>query len=183
MVPSSVGPYVLLDKLGAGGMGEVYLAEDPRLRRRVALKRLSPERLKATGARDWLLHEARVVATLNHPNIAAIFDVIEAGDEDWIVMEYVPGESLNDRVRRGKLPVEQVVAIGLQLAGALIEAHAHGVIHRDLKPANIRLTAGGQVKILDFGLARMPPRDIDPDAPTLDPDTITDRATALGTPG
>src|SRR6187399_2289186 len=115
-------------------MGEVFLAEDTRLRRKVALKRLSGRHLEAKVAREWLLHEARAAATLTHPNIAAIFDIVESDDEAWIVMEYVPGETLGARMRGDCLPVSQVIDIGIQLADGLSAAHSVGVIHRDLKP-------------------------------------------------
>jgi tetratricopeptide (TPR) repeat protein/tRNA A-37 threonylcarbamoyl transferase component Bud32 len=162
-------------------MGEVYLAEDTRLRRKVALKRLSSERLEAKVAREWLLHEARAAATLTHRNIAAIFDIVESNDEAWIVMEYVPGETLSARARREYLPVPQVIDIGIQLADGLSAAHGVGVIHRDLKPSNVRLTSDGTVKILDFGIARLSPSDVDPDAATVDTDS-KDRAAAFITP-
>lgn len=162
-------------------MGEVFLAEDTRLRRKVALKRLSASRLEAKVAREWLLHEARAAATLTHRNIAAIFDIIESDDEAWIVMEYVPGETLGVRTRRGCLPVSQVIDIGIQLADGLSAAHSVGVIHRDLKPSNVRLTANGTVKILDFGIARVSPTDVGPDAATVDTDSV-DRAAAFITP-
>jgi eukaryotic-like serine/threonine-protein kinase len=149
-----VGPYRIIERLGAGGMGEVYLAEDPRLGRRVALKRLSDPALSLPEARARLLREAAMAATLNHPNIAAVYDVLESGGEPFLVMEYVPGETLAALLKRGPVPVDRVVQIGLQLCDALGEAHAHGVVHRDLKPTNVRVTPEGRAKILDFGLAR-----------------------------
>ena len=182
MLSGNVGPYVILDKLGAGGMGEVYLADDPRLRRKVALKRLLDSRLTQAGARDRLLHEARAAATLAHPGIAAVFDVVEADEAAWIVMEYVPGETLRARARRGPLPAAQAIDIGIQLADALADAHAHGVIHRDLKPANVRVTGGGKVKILDFGIAKTLDPPPDQDAPTMEA-AIGEAVAMLGTPG
>jgi len=185
MPGTSVGPYIILERLGHGGMGEVYLAEDTRLRRKVALKRLSAARVAAHVARDWLLHEARAAATLTHRNIAAIFDIVDTGDEAWIVMEYVPGETLSDRASRGRLPVPQVIDIGIQLADGLSAAHRFGVVHRDLKPSNIRVTADGTVKILDFGVARLPPSAADPNAVTIDTDSMdrsADSAASFITP-
>jgi tetratricopeptide (TPR) repeat protein/TolB-like protein/tRNA A-37 threonylcarbamoyl transferase component Bud32 len=156
-VESQVGPYRVIDRLGAGGMGEVYLAEDTRLGRQVALKRLSDASLGDAEARARILREAGAAATLNHPNVAAIYDVIDSGGRAYIVMEFVPGESLADQVHHGgPMPVDRVVQIGVQLCDALAEAHRHNIIHRDLKPANVRVTPDGRAKVLDFGLARRP---------------------------
>ncbi len=155
-VQSTVGPYRIVERLGAGGMGIVYLAEDPRLGRRVALKRVSDPALTTPDARAHLLREAAMAATLNHPNIATVYDVLEEDGHPYIVMEYVPGETLSSQLSNGPLPIDRVVQIGLQLCDALGEAHAHGVVHRDLKPANVRITPSGRVKVLDFGLAHRP---------------------------
>ena len=155
-VQSRVGPYRIVERLGAGGMGIVYLAEDPRLGRRVALKRVSDPALTTPDARAHLLREAAMAATLNHPNIATVYDVLEEEGRPYIVMEYVPGETLSSQLSTGPLAIDRVVQIGLQLCDALGEAHAHGVVHRDLKPANVRITPGGRVKVLDFGLALRP---------------------------
>ena len=154
MPAESVGPYRILGRLGAGGMGEVFLAEDTRLRRRVALKTLAPALADRADARERLRREARAAAAITHPNIAAIFDVFESDAGTHIVMEYVEGTSLDVLVQGGPLPVRRVLQIGLQLADALATAHARGVVHRDLKPSNVRLTPEGHVKVLDFGLAR-----------------------------
>jgi serine/threonine-protein kinase len=150
----SVGPYRILEKLGAGAMGVVYLAEDARLSRRVALKTVPDERGATPEARRKLLHEARMAARLTHPNVAAIYDIVESSESVHVVMEYVRGETLAARLRRGPLSVDEVTAVGIQLAEAAARAHTLGVIHRDLKLANVMLTPEGQVKILDFGLAR-----------------------------
>jgi serine/threonine protein kinase/tetratricopeptide (TPR) repeat protein len=182
MTDGSVGPYVLVEKLGSGGMGEVYLAEDTRLRRKVALKRVTAARLGAASARDWLLHEARAAATLTHRNIAAIFDIIETDTEAWIVMEYVPGETLGEYARRVKPPVSGIIDIALQLTDGLAAAHAAGVIHRDLKPSNIRVTADGTLKILDFGTATVPRSAADPEAATVPTSAADDRAPDYFTP-
>lgn len=152
---SLVGPYRVLEKIGAGGMGEVFLAEDTRLRRQVALKRLTSD--ARIDLRRGILREARAVAQLHHTGIASIFDVIEDGQTAWIVMEYVEGESLSQRLRRGPLPVAEAVSLGMQLTDALADAHEHGIVHCDLKPDNIRLTPAGRAKILDFGLAQRSP--------------------------
>ena len=184
-VGTSIGPYRLLEKLGAGGMGVVYLAEDSRLGRKVALKTLSPTSLESVNARPRLLREARAAAALNHPNIASIYDVIEVDDRVHIVMEYVAGESLSACLRRGPVPAEQALEIGIQLADALSEAHAHGIIHRDLKPANVCLTPTGRVKVLDFGVAKTYPVDSAREsADTATPEAALTRAgQILGTPG
>lgn len=161
MIGSSIGPYHILRELGAGGMGEVYLAEDERLRRKVALKSISRDEVPSPDMRRRLLREARIVAKLNHPNIAAIYDVIEAREHSCIVMEYVEGETLSDLMQRGRLPYVDALRISMQVCTALMEAHSHGVVHRDLKPANIRLTPEGMVKVLDFGLAKVRDLKID----------------------
>ena len=148
-----IGPYRLLSRLGAGGMGEVFLAEDPRLGRRVAIKRAydSPS---TPDARERLWREAFAAAQLNHPNVASVYDVLDVDDLPYIVMEYVEGETLGALIKRGPLPAEQALSIARQIADALSEAHAHAVIHRDLKPANVMVTTGRRVKVLDFGIAR-----------------------------
>lgn len=150
----TVGPYEILQKLGSGGMGEVYLAQDTRLRRLVALKTVIPAR-SGPDTHRRLLKEARAAATLMHPNIAAVYDVIEADGEAHIVMEYVRGETLSQRVRRGPLPAAAALDIGIQLCDALAAAHAAGVVHRDLKCDNVVVGVEGRPKILDFGLAKV----------------------------
>jgi serine/threonine-protein kinase len=149
-----LGPYEIQAAIGAGGMGEVYLAHDTRLNRKVALKSLSGSSVDTPEGRDRLLREARAAAQLTHPNIAAIHDILDTGPCPCIVMEYVQGESLAAKIARGPLPSTQAVLIGVQLADALAQAHAAGVVHRDLKPANVQITPDGTAKILDFGLAR-----------------------------
>lgn len=185
MAVSSIGPYRILHKLGEGGMGEVYLAEDTRLGRKVALKSLTEASLKTPDARQRLLHEARAAATLNHPNIAAIYDVLQADDHAHIVMEYVEGETLAARMRRGRVPLPQALEIAAELASALTAAHRSGVVHRDLKPANVHLTRDGTVKVLDFGLAQTrppgPATSSDERGPWRQPETEAGRL--LGTPG
>ena len=174
-----IGPYVILDTIGSGGMGEVYRARDARLERDVAIKRLSASAIGGDEARTRVLREARAAAALTHPNIAAVYDVLETPDGLVIVMEYVPGESVAARLTRGPLPVEEAVRVGLQIADALIEAHDRGVIHRDLKPANVHLTPGGKAKILDFGIARSVS-----DAPRGSAaDPASEAGRIIGTPG
>jgi len=144
--------YVVLERLGVGGMGRVYLGNDTGLHRRVALKCLIASG-SAGDLRSKILHEAQAAARINHPNIAVVHDVVEHEDQPFLVMEYVEGESLAAVLRRGRLPIEKVLAMGRLLASALSAAHAKGIIHRDLKPANIQVTPDGSVKILDFGVA------------------------------
>lgn len=178
MDQASVGPYRVIDRLGAGGMGEVFLATDTRLNRKVALKYLSEPSHDLPHARERLLREARAAAQISHPNIAAIYDILDTGPHPCIVMEYVPGETLAQVAGRGPMPVDRVAAIGAQLADALAHAHAAGVVHRDLKPANVMMTAAGAVKILDFGVARV--LDVDEELAAADEPT---REALLSQPG
>jgi serine/threonine protein kinase len=147
-----IGPYVVIDRLGVGGMGQVFLGNDRRLQRKVALKCLVAS-ASASELRSRILHEARAAARVTHPNIAIVHDVIEHEGRPFLVMEYVEGETLADVIRRERLPVDRILAILRQLASALAAAHGKGIVHRDLKPANIQLTPDGSVKILDFGVA------------------------------
>jgi serine/threonine protein kinase len=149
--PMRVGAFRVLQKIGAGGMGEVFLAVDERLGRRIALKRLRPN---TDFAPALLLHEARAAALLNHPNIATVHDVVEMDGRLHIVMEYLIGETLANRLRRGALPPSEAVRIATEVARGIAHSHSHRLLHCDLKPGNIFLLAGGAVKILDFGLAR-----------------------------
>jgi hypothetical protein len=151
-----LGPYIVLDRLGRGGMGEVFLGNDPRLQRKVALKCVIRSLTGAGEARQRILHEARAAARVNHPNVATIHDIIEVEDRAFIVMEYVEGQSLAARLKRDRLSMTAVIDIGKQLASALAAAHAKGVVHRDLKPANVQLTPDGHAKVLDFGVANAP---------------------------
>ena len=151
-----IGVYRLLSRLGAGGMGEVYLAEDTRLHRRVALKLLHSDS-DDESSRKRLLREARAAATLDHPNICTVFDVGDADGRGYIAMQYVEGETLASRLERAPLPMRDGVAIATQIVAALDEAHRHGVIHRDVKPQNIILTPENRAKVLDFGLAQVTP--------------------------
>jgi Tol biopolymer transport system component/predicted Ser/Thr protein kinase len=147
--------YLIVERLGSGGMGVVYRARDEKLEREVAIKMLQPGVLTGEEARSRFRREARALAKLNHAHIAAVYDVGEQDGADYIVMELVEGESLAAKLRAGPMPVKEATAIALQVAEALEEAHEHGVIHRDLKSANVMMTAKGQAKVLDFGLAKM----------------------------
>jgi len=154
VIGTTVQHYRIGELLGSGGMGEVYRAEDVRLGRAVALKFL-PAALKADpDSRARLLNEARAASLLRSPNIAVTFDIGEFGGADYIVMEYVEGELLSARVASGPLPVREVVEVGMQVADALDEAHARGIVHRDIKSGNLMRTGRGLIKVLDFGLAK-----------------------------
>jgi len=152
------GPYEILGHLGAGGMGTVLRAFDPRLHREVAIKMLHAG-FEMEGMRDRFLREARAVSALNHPHIATIFDIGEQDGQPYMVMELLEGETVRDRIERGNVSLEEIIAIGAQTSEALAEAHAKGIVHRDIKPANIFLIrkASGEthVKVLDFGLAKV----------------------------
>ena len=154
LIGTTVQHYRIGERLGAGGMGEVYRGEDVRLGRPVALKFLSPALKTDPESRARLLNEARAASLLRSPNIAVTFDIGEHGGSDFIVMELVDGETLASRVAKGPLPVREVVEIGLQVADALDEAHSRGIVHRDIKSANLMRTERGLVKVLDFGLAK-----------------------------
>jgi serine/threonine-protein kinase len=158
LVGRQLGRYTVRERLGSGGMGEVYLAEDTQLRRPVALKALHDDGIITPEGRQRLLREAQAVASLNHPNIAAIYDLIDvtgdAGTPPHIVMEFVAGETLSARLKSGHLPVAEALRVGRDVADALAATHRQGIIHRDLKPANLQITTDGRVKVLDFGLAR-----------------------------
>jgi hypothetical protein len=158
---SHIGRYQIVRRLGAGGMAEVFLARDPRLNRDVAVKVLGDKLVERPGYRVFLQREARAIARLNHPHIAQVYDVVDIQDRTCFVMEYIEGETLLERLRRGALPLEEVCRLGVQIAAAVGHAHAHGVLHCDLKPANIFVTTDGTVKVVDFGLARPIPAVVD----------------------
>ncbi|HJX93473.1 MAG TPA: protein kinase [Pyrinomonadaceae bacterium] len=152
---SLLAHYTIISKIGAGGMGEVYLAEDQQLRRRVAIKLLSPGLVSDKHANNRLLKEARAAATLDHPNICSIYEVGQADGRAFIAFQYIEGETLEARIKRNPPEWKGSVAIAVQIAEALEEAHSQGIIHRDIKPSNIMITTRGQAKVLDFGLARV----------------------------
>ena len=151
----TVGAYNVLLRLGEGGMGEVYLAEDTRLGRKVALKFLSQDLIGDNWARRQLIKEAQAVAPLGHPNICAVYGIEDHENHHFIVMQYVEGETLAHMIRSKTLESHQILPLAQQIVGAIDEAHAHGIIHRDIKPGNIMVTKSGQVKVLDFGLAKI----------------------------
>ncbi len=149
-----LGPYEIVSPVGAGGMGEVYKARDTRLDRSVAIKVLTSRLAGAGDPRARFEREAKAISALNHPHICTLHDVGHEGDSEYLVMEYLEGESLSQRLAKGRLPLDQVYRLGAQIADALDKAHQRGIVHRDLKPGNVMLTRSG-VKLLDFGLAKL----------------------------
>src|SRR5215469_9907469 len=150
---TKLGPYEIIAPLGAGGMGEVYRARDTRLDRTVAIKILPEASANTPESRARFEREARAVSSLNHAHICILYDIGHQNGTDFIVMEYLEGESLASRLARGAMPVPELLRIGIQIADALDKSHRQGVVHRDLKPGNIMLTKSG-AKLLDFGLAK-----------------------------
>src|ERR1035437_6547288 len=155
LVGSELGHYRIVEKIGAGGIGEVYRARDEHLTRDVAIKVLPSGPLTHASARKHFHKEALILSQLNHPNIATIHDFDTQQGVDFLVMEYIPGITLSEKVAGRPLPEKEVLRLGVQLAEGLSAAHEHGVIHRDLKPGNLRVTSDGRLKILDFGLAKL----------------------------
>ncbi|MGH9971798.1 MAG: protein kinase domain-containing protein [Pyrinomonadaceae bacterium] len=149
-----VGRYEIRAQLGAGGMGEVYLAEDPKLLRQIALKILPTEFCQDSQRTARFLREAQAASALNHPNICTIYEINDDDDPPCIAMEYVEGETLAEKIKDGNFDLAETLGIALQVTGALTDAHVHGIVHRDIKPDNILVNRRGQVKILDFGLAK-----------------------------
>jgi serine/threonine protein kinase len=155
LIGRTIGRYRITDKLGEGGMGVVYRAEDSTLGRNVAIKVLRPELGQHPERMRRFSQEARAASALNHPNIITVHDAGEFEEGPFLVMELVEGESLRAQLRRGPLPLAKVLDIGIQAAAALSRAHEGGITHRDLKPENILVRPDGYVKILDFGLAKL----------------------------
>ncbi len=176
---TALSHYRIIMKLGAGGMGEVYLAQDTLLDRKVAIKLLPAESLADDQARKRLVREAQAAAKLDHPNICSIYEVGEADGRQFIAMQYVDGETLEIRVRRKPLDLSEILSIASQVTDALAEAHAHTIVHRDIKPANIILTRRGQAKVMDFGLAKSIGGKVESEAKTQS--VLTTPGTILGT--
>src|SRR5579864_677302 len=148
-----LGPYEIQSALGAGGMGEVYRALDTRLGRPVAVKVLASHLSSSPDLKQRMEREARAISSLNHPHICRLYDIGSQDGTDYLVMEFLEGETLAERLRKGALPLNEVYKIGIAVAEALAFAHRSGIVHRDLKPGNIMLTQGG-AKLMDFGLAK-----------------------------
>ena len=177
-----LGPYEILSAIGAGGMGEVYRAKDTRLNRTVAIKVLSSHVADSPASKERFEREARTIASLNHPHICTLYDIGHQDGIDYLVMEYLEGETLAQRLVKGPLPLDQVLQYAIEIADALDKAHRKGITHRDLKPGNIMLTKSG-TKLLDFGLAKLR-EDAAPDIPLSQLPTkenVTAQGTIVGT--
>ncbi len=181
-VGTRLGPYEILAPLGAGGMGEVYRAKDTRLDRTVAIKILSSHLSNHADLKQRFEREARAISKLSHPHICGLFDVGSQDGIEFLVMEFLEGETLAHRLSKGPLPTDQVLRFGIQIADALDKAHKQGIVHRDLKPGNIMLTKSG-VKLLDFGLAKLAPAGLSQDFSVLQTEApdLTKEGTILGT--
>lgn len=172
------GPYRLLQRLGVGGMGDVYLAEDPRLDRKIAVKMLREEFTQDSQRVMRFMREAKTTSALDHPNIVTIFDIGEADGRHYMATEYVHGQTLRDRMTTPE-PVAAVLEIGIQMAAALDAAHQAGIVHRDIKPENVMVRPDGLVKILDFGIAKLVEKDAASKWPAGDQDCVVNRTLAL----
>ena len=182
MISQAISHYRIIKKIGSGGMGEVYLAEDTRLGRKVAIKLLPQKSLADEQAKKRLVREAKAAAVLDHPNICAIYEVGEESDTSFIIMQYVEGETLSERLRAKGLTLKESLDIAMQVADALGEAHAKRIIHRDIKPQNIIITPRGVVKVLDFGLAKQVQQDMLEQTGVVTESLITEANAVVGTP-
>src|ERR1700679_3431348 len=176
---SPFGSYQILERLGAGGMGEVYRARDTRLEREVAIKTLSLERCSQPEALSRFEQEARSACALNHPNIVTIYELGQVNGTRYISMELVTGETIRKLLAAGPIPFRKAIVIAAQIADALAKAHAIGIVHRDLKPENLMVSGEATVKILDFGLAKL--LNVKPTPESDVSTTLTDEGTIMGT--
>jgi len=177
LVGQKIGNFEIAEMIGRGGMGVVYLAHDTNLKRSVAIKSIPAALGADSTARTRFRREAELLASLNHPNIAVIHEIIEEEKSGYLVLEYVPGQTLAERIAKGPLKLQEALTIALQIAEAVAAAHEHDVIHRDLKPGNIKLTPDGRVRVLDFGLAKAVGGEL-----SEKPTTVTQPGRLMGTP-